>query len=281
MKPMLAAAATLEDLRFPLLAQPKIDGVRCLIRNGCAYSRSGKLLPNRDLQRAVKGVTAPLDGELIADSFSETTSIVMSHDKDIIDLSYAVFDLTTDGGFSQRYEALKEAFIQRWPLNLYLVETKWVRNVDEASALIASYCEDYEGAIFRDPTSPYKNGRSTLKQQYLLKVKPFEDDEGVVVGYAALERNHNPAFKDELGHTKRSTEKAGKVRDEMLGALQLSWHGTSFCVGTGFTLEMRRELWRHKEDLIGRVVKFKYLKVGMKEKPRHPVFLGFRSAIDT
>lgn len=49
-----------------------------------------------------------------------------------------------------------------------------------------------------------------------------------------------------------------------------------FNIGTGFNQEERSQLWSIRNELIGKVVKYKYFPVGMKDKPRHPVFLGFR-----
>jgi len=46
-------SATVEDtalLSYPLLASVKIDGVRCIIRDGVAMSRSMKPIPNASVQ---------------------------------------------------------------------------------------------------------------------------------------------------------------------------------------------------------------------------------------
>ena len=41
MNPMLAATVkSVADLRFPLLASPKLDGVRAYVKNGVVWSRS-------------------------------------------------------------------------------------------------------------------------------------------------------------------------------------------------------------------------------------------------
>ena len=45
-RPMLAAAYNGEILNFPLLATPKVDGVRALVINGNLVSRSFKSIPN-------------------------------------------------------------------------------------------------------------------------------------------------------------------------------------------------------------------------------------------
>ncbi len=51
-KPMLADPIEPEKypLRFPLLVSTKIDGIRVLVRDGVAYSRSLKPIPNKYVQ---------------------------------------------------------------------------------------------------------------------------------------------------------------------------------------------------------------------------------------
>lgn len=42
----------------------------------------------------------------------------------------------------------------------------------------------------------------------------------------------------------------------------------------------RRVHWSDRQALIGKTVKFKYQAIGTKDKPRIPVFLGWRDARD-
>ena len=54
-KPMLAATvADRSKLRFPYLASPKLDGIRCLVLNGEVLSRSFKPIRNRFIQVQLK-----------------------------------------------------------------------------------------------------------------------------------------------------------------------------------------------------------------------------------
>ena len=62
-----------------------------------------------------------------------------------------------------------------------------------------------EGVMLRSPTGPYKQGRSTLKEGYLLKVKQFTDAEARVIGFDEKMHNANEADVGELGQTKRSS----------------------------------------------------------------------------
>jgi DNA ligase-1 len=143
----------------------------------------------------------------------------------------------------------------------------------------------YEGAIVRDPRAPYKEGRSTVKQGWMLKVKRFADDEAEVIGTVEQMRNDNEATVDELGYTKRSHHKEGKTAAGVLGALSVrgttgQFKGVEFEIGTGFTAEQRRNLWAGREYLIGKLVSYKYFPVGVKDKPRFPTFKAFRDRRD-
>jgi DNA ligase-1 len=63
-----------------------------------------------------------------------------------------------------------------------------------------------------------------------------------------------------------------------LGALKVKdlKTGVEFNVGTGFTMAERALIWRIRDTLVGKVVSYEFLPVGVKDKPRHPAFLGFR-----
>ena len=132
------------------------------------------------------------------------------------------------------------------------------------------------------------NIRSALKLAWrgvqeglLLKVKRFEDGEFEIVGFEEREHNGNEATVGELGQTKRSSHKAGKSGRGDLGAVILRGSGDfTFRCGTGFDDEERGHIWHNQSAYLGKQAKIKYLNVGIKTKPRHPVWLGLRSEID-
>ena len=49
-KPMLAVDADVENIKYPVLCSDKLDGIRCIILNGVAYSRSLKPIRNKYVQ---------------------------------------------------------------------------------------------------------------------------------------------------------------------------------------------------------------------------------------
>jgi DNA ligase-1 len=142
--------------------------------------------------------------------------------------------------------------------------------------------QGYEGVMLRDPAGPYKFGRSTLREGYLLKLKRFEDSEAEVLGVVERQANTNEATVSELGLTKRSHAKAGRVANGALGALKVRdiKTGVEFEIGSGFTESQRVSFWIRQRSLIGQLVKYKFFPVGTKDKPRHPIWLGWRSRED-
>ena len=140
----------------------------------------------------------------------------------------------------------------------------------------------------RDPRAVYKQGRASTKSQELLKVKRYLDCEAKIVGWKELMHNGNVATTNELGQTARSSHQANKTGLNTLGAIECQgiagtpFDGIEFDVGNGPGLDdaMRAYIWANREKLQGTLVKFKYFPVGMKEKPRHPGYLGLRAEID-
>src|SRR5690606_22412947 len=49
-RPMLAVEASIEDIRFPVLASPKLDGIRATMVDGKALTRSLKPIPNHHVR---------------------------------------------------------------------------------------------------------------------------------------------------------------------------------------------------------------------------------------
>lgn len=297
-RPLLAAKTTdadLKHLKFPVLVSPKIDGIRACVVNGKLMSRSMKPIPNEYTQalfgRAVETLEG-MDGELVVGKPSDrnlmqqTTSGVMSK-KGVPSVSYHVFDKwNRDGIFTWRtsvadtHAYLANKFHQ---IPIQYVRHQVVNSYDELIRIEEEFlCIGYEGLMIRDPNGIYKQGRSTIREGILLKVKRFIDAEATVVGYEPLMRNLNPAFADERGYTKRSSHQDNKVADSLLGTLlvQDMQSGVCFSVGSGFTEQQRRDLWQQRNTLAGRIVKYKSLPIGVKDKPRIPIFLGFRSPLD-
>ena len=281
MKPMLACNVDLTKLKFPVLASPKLDGVRAIIRDGVVLSRSLKPIPNRHVQMMFgRPELEGLDGELILgdpthpEAYRRTVSAIMSIEGDP-DVDFHVFD-RWDRDYPYNEVALS------YGLTIPVCSTP-IHNMEELEEYeVALLDKGYEGVILRDPQSPYKFGRSTVKEGYLLKLKRFADSEAEILGFEELMHNHNEATINETGHHERSTKQDGLLPADMLGALIVRdiHSGEEFKIGTGFTAAERKKFWKLKAILRCTLVKYQYFPTGSKEKPRFPSFQGFRHQID-
>ena len=292
-EPMLATA--IEDtgsLQYPVYASPKLDGVRAMVQGGKLVSRKLKLIPNVNVQAKFAGLPDGLDGELIVGDaldpqvFSNTTSVVMSHNKPADNVIFYVFDYFQSEPFQTRLTYLREWFNENQPDDLTLVHQALVK--DEESLLSAEEVflqYGFEGLMVRSIDGPYKQDRSTIREGWLLKLKRFKDGEAKIVGFEEEQKNTNVATKDALGHTERSSAKAGLVGKGTLGKFEVigindPYTGVEFSVGGGLTAKQRREFWGDRQKLVGKILKYKYFPKGSVERPRFPVFLGFRDKRD-
>ncbi len=299
-RPMLAYDAPIEHYQErisngeKLYASFKLDGIRAIVINGQLVSRTLKAIPNHYTRKLFGQVAFEgLDGELIVGApkgdgvFARTSSGVMSHEGEP-DVRYYVFDSlrVQHHPFHERMEWLK-AYTTSWEgsriefvaqVPLVSGSTYTVESLEEQAVN-----HGYEGLILKSADSPYKEGRSTLKQGWMGKLKRFMDSEAVITGFEEMMHNDNPATQDARGFTVRSSHQAHQRGAGMLGTLRVTdihrpeW---SFGIGTGFDFELRERIWKAQDDYLGKVVKYKYLSVGTLELPRHPVFLGFRSPND-
>jgi DNA ligase-1 len=280
-KPMLAADADLSKLRFPLLVSPKLDGVRATSLEGKLVSRSLKAFPNPMVEAKLASI-APLDGELICGDpnsptvFRDTMKCVMSHVFPVDELRWFVFDLVQS---TRRFEErLKDASNYCDGKQIVHLPHRLITTIDELTeAEEQALAAGFEGVMVRDPNGRYKFGRATVSEGSLLKVKRFLQAEAQIIGFEEQMHNANEAKTNALGNTERSSHKANMVPLGVLGAFVVrSPEGVEFNIGTGFTADDRYQFWRNRHELIGSVVTYKYLPIGVKDKPRHPVFLGFR-----
>jgi len=255
-------------------------------------SRSFKPIANNFVREEIeKNFPDGIDGELMLRdpdaTFNDISSAFRKRDGEP-DFMFNAFDLVG--------ESLTEEFhVRSGNLHNYLSENPnnriqmVIQNVIEDMEDLLEFEKDclergYEGVMVRDPKSPYKCGRSTVKEGYLLKIKRFVDDEAEVIGLVEKMHNNNEKETSEIGLSKRATKKENMVPVGSLGAFQVRdlKTGVEFEIGTGLglTLELRKEIWDNKDKYIGEIVKYKHQAQGQKDKPRFPVWLGFRAKED-
>lgn len=266
----------------------KIDGIRCCIFGGKAYSRTLKLIPNLHIQAWAEDnaeMLEGLDGELIVgdlyapDVFTVTTSFVMSINK-VQEFKFYAFDIY-DPQIEWEYRFANLNCLNL-PDNVHVLEH--IRITDQASIdTFEQECltKGAEGIMIRDSDAKYKCGRSGTINPELQKVKRFNTEEFKVIGYEPLYINENAAQTNELGRTSRSTSKEGMRAVERLGALKLvTADGLEFTAGSGLNDAARDELWLKRDELIGQWASIKFFAVGDYKTPRFPILRGIRNVID-
>jgi len=280
-------------IKFPVYASAKIDGFRCMMDEAGAYTSRLAQFPNRAFRRATKGLVpkkAFLDGEIVCGAASgkgvlqRTSSGLTNDNGPEPDWTFWVFDTFEPGvPYSDRLDHAAALVRRINHSRVKMLPHRACNTVEELQAFIDECLElGFEGVIVRSILGPYKEGKSTVNQGWMLKYKPFIDAEGEVIGFFEEEQNTNEAKRDATGKLKRSSAKDGKVGKGTLGGLILRDLKTDVTVrvGGGFTKEQRAALWRARHRLAGQVVTYSKQKVGEKDKPRHPNFVAFRPGWD-
>ncbi len=244
-KPMLAHSKLPDftKIKFPVYVSPKLDGIRATMQGGQLLSRTLKPIPNKAVQDLFRTLPEGTDGELIKgdpadDPYKRTHSTVMSEDKPADGVQLYVFDrfdYTADPGFQHRYNRIRalglESLFEVTVVPHFLVSSIELLEQYEAHFLT----KGYEGLMIRSVAGPYKQGRSSEKEGWLMKVKRYEDAEAVIVeAYEEME-NNNEEFTNELGRTARSNHKENKVGKNQLGGFHVvgvggKWDGVAFDV---------------------------------------------------
>lgn len=298
-KGMKASNADTCKIVFPCYISLKIDGIRChhLPTKG-AKTCTLRPVPNEYIRSEIERIMHEyfpedvIDGEITSGStFQDCQSSIMSKNG-TPEFTYHIFDCIKEGtnvySFRERYEYLynKVQIVSKKYPSIKLVQCILVNSMEELLKIYDEYVlAGAEGAMLRAPDAVYKFGRSTVKEGYLLKLKPLKSSEARVVGFVEAMENTNEAYIDALGHTKRAAHAAHKIPKGTLGALQVQdinnelWE---FEIGTGIGLTqmLRKEIWDNQEKYLGKIITYKYQAVGIKDKPRIPKFCGFRAEED-
>lgn len=192
-KPMLAHKYE-GGVSFPVYAQPKLDGIRCIATKDGLFSREGKPIHGvPHIAEALVQVfafdeTVVLDGELynhqFKEDFGEISSMVRKQNPTAEQLAksaelieYHVYDMPShDGVFTQRSRTLANLILGQHS-SLVVVETHTAEDAEQLDTLYGQWLEaGWEGQMVRLNT-PYEQKRS----KSLLKRKEFVDAEFEVV----------------------------------------------------------------------------------------------------
>lgn len=299
LRPMRGVAPK-RELTFPFYASPKVDGMRAMVKDGVVYSKTMKPIPCPTVH-ALFGHLHGVDGELVVGLpyatesdgaggvFERSRGPIMRKTEQEADFRFYVFDRWDlhDQAFEERYRRM---YLELLPPTLptsrsRILDQRLVVDQEELDAYLAHCMESgYEGCMLRDPTGRYKFGQSTEKEGYLLKIKPMATSTAIILEVVEQMTNTNAAEIDELGYTKRSASKAGKIANGTFGAFLVRdlTTGAEFSVGNGpgLTHEKRAELWDMRDTMPGQYIEYRYQAIGTQDAPRLPQLLHLRDAID-
>lgn len=302
----------IESLPLPLYGSLKLDGVRLLTFQNEAMTRSGRAPENRVLQSIFKN--APwlnrLDGEIIVGNplegpktFKRSSTWFRTRNATLAEaegrLTFYVFDdlQFLQDPFAERARRLKARVDeinagpnkpQGWDIK-FLGQTLLKTHEAVLAFEEAAIAKGAEGVILRNPSAPYKLGRTTMREQYAWKLKRLVDSEAIVLGAVEAAENLNEPELDPLGYQRRSKAAEGLVGAGRLGALEVKdiqpndgehlFNGACFNIGSGFDHEFATSHWddyqRDPLSLIGRVAKYRYMAYGSDAVPRTPIFHGW------
>ena len=302
MNPQLATNLEFPFLRFPLLGFPKIDGVRAWNPDGKMLGRSMEPLANK---RITEFYSHPaclgFDAELAAgdpasdDVCRKTTSLVNSIEGTLANSKLYVFDWITRNTF---FLPLEERLRK---LDSYVNSVIALEHAELYSrlevvrpSLIASLAElheyddyitglGYEGTIFRDPRGTFRSGRMPAKSLNYLRLKHFEDREGIIIGIVEGSVNNNPQIYGADGYAKRSTHAQNMLPSGSVGSLVVQDVVTNKIVTVSKGKLTRAEcvnFFQHPELIKGRLCTYRIFPKGSLNLPRHPTFRNFRSPQD-
>jgi DNA ligase 1 len=291
-KPMLAIdlGNNLNNISYPKYASFKLDGIRVwfhpelgIIGRSLKPIRSkyiiNKFKPLLDLATKENII---IDGEFYCHSmtFQEIISAVMTIDYNIEnDIKVCIFEIIDLNKGIPHFKDRYEKMLQLFKINdlFCIVKQVLVHNKEEVLSYYKNALElSYEGLILRDPLSPYKHGRSTIKEEYMLKVKSFETFDAKIIDVTERFINTNESFCNECGYRVRRNTKDDKAGTGLAACFVVEYNGEKcspvICGSEGF----RATIWKNKESYIGKMIEYKGMLVGAKDVPRHPVFIRFR-----
>jgi DNA ligase-1 len=226
----------------------KLDGVRARWDGKQFISRSGTIFIAPEW--FVQGFPdKPLDGELWMGRghYQDVVSAVRRQvpDDGWKAVKFMVFDLPAHGGtFTVRVEAMRS--MATTPYLQVIGQFRVASNKDLMDKLDKLVRQGGEGLVLHRQNALYHSGRS----DDLLKLKPFEDAEAIVIGY-----------------------KPGKGKNTgLMGAIKVRMdNGKEFYIGSGFTQQQRKN-----PPSIGSLVTYRYQGFTQAGIPRFAVFVRQR-----
>ena len=281
-KPMLAHKFDNKrvDWSQPVYIQPKLDGIRCVMKADGCYSRNGKKFMNvqhlytKAIQDLFKvNPLLVIDGELynhdLRDNFEKIVSLVRKQKPKPEDrkearklIQYHVYDfvmaykgkLDLIESDMNRYEKRMHQLVcsDMYGKHIRYVPSRGVHSLDKAKEIHNDFLEKgYEGSILR-LDGPYKCGRS----YDLMKFKDFSDTEAKIVDWV---------------------EGKGKRRGTIGKFIAIDSDGVKFGMPVMDNFEYLQKNFKKMQRYVGKIATFTYFERTKAGSYRHPLFKTIRN----
>lgn len=253
-----------------LCVEPKLDGIRCIAivrdSNVSLYARSGKQITNfdnsigKDLETVPDGV---YDGEIMGKDFiALMRQAYRKESVDVTDTYMGIFDYlpleewdnkVSSTTCEDRYVSLLHNVMPQRYQFLKIVDRIYCKPSYEE---IKNHHDEfvrlgYEGVMVKDLDAFYKFGRG----HEVMKLKDFHDVDLPIIG---------------------CEEGTGKHANK-LGAVKVKYKGVTVNVGSGFSDDLREEIWKNPDSFTGRTIEVRYQEVTPDGSLRFPTFVCFRN----
>lgn len=310
--PMLApnVEVPMTDLKYPVLASLKMDGVRAIVYDGEMLSRNWKPFSTTIQIHFAKFIQQSrktghvFDGELYAHGmpFNEIMSAIAPRNTELPDgLHYCAFECTSKGDwdagngghrFDKRVWMCKDWISVHLSPNYTRVEAIGHEIIEDAETLAAFYSgaleTAYEGLITRDPAAHYKHGRATILEASIFKFKEWVNADAVIIGFQQATRmktavKSGERTRDEMGYLERSSKKDTRELVEAIGSFKVRLEdGVECFVVLSKQMGWAREklAWATKDQWLGKQVEIRFQGVGTKDKPRFGAITKLREDLE-
>ena len=221
--PMLAKVYRQGRDEFPMIAQPKLDGVRCLGIGGdkvTFLSRGGEYYNMPHLIEEVRHLTdrynCILDGELYlhGEPLSKISGLARRVMVNMFDplLEYHVYDIISGNKTQTARLVILNAMKTEKLEYIKIVESKLIGSHEEATKIHDKYVlEGYEGLILRKLNALYE---LSFRSDSLLKLKAFKEHEFQLVRLELVDNDIDTlkgVFITEEGNEFKSTFKGDRT----------------------------------------------------------------------
>lgn len=178
-KPMLALKTQkLENIEFPVLASPNLNGIRALKINGTLVDKNLQPIKNSFIRTIIES-TMPdgVDGEIIINNNLKESSQHVELEETKPNFKFCIFDYVSGDlkkPFSKRLQELQDMISSSSfdGHHFSVVEHKLITSLEE----LLNYEEKavsngYKGIIIRSLSGPYKCGKCSPNERHLIKIK--------------------------------------------------------------------------------------------------------------